>query len=63
MGNTVSSACLNTERGTYVAPTIDGDTDIPHMYKSTDAYQEPHTQNTAGAWGYIFQIMFQVIVS
>ncbi|KAJ1399491.1 hypothetical protein SESBI_30254 [Sesbania bispinosa] len=58
-GNTVNRACLDADRGTYVAPILDGTADIPNLYKSPDAYQEPETQNTAGACGYILQIMFQ----
>lgn len=58
---TVNRADLDTEEGTYVAPTLDGTPELPNLYKNSNANQEPFTRNTAGVWGYIFQITFQVI--
>ncbi|XP_061372735.1 uncharacterized protein LOC133315178 [Gastrolobium bilobum] len=57
--NTVNRAYLDAEQGTYVAPTLDGTAVIPSLYKTSDAYREPQTQNYAGVWGYVFQIIFQ----
>ncbi|KAG5059256.1 hypothetical protein AAZX31_01G028100 [Glycine max] len=56
---TVNRADLDTEEGTYVAPTLDGTPELPNLYKNSNANQEPFTRNTAGVWGYIFQITFQ----
>lgn len=56
----VNHAYLDAEQGAYVAPALDGTVDMANLYKSSGAYQEPHIRNTAGAGGYIFQIIFQV---
>ncbi|KAK7367844.1 hypothetical protein VNO80_09863 [Phaseolus coccineus] len=58
-GNTVNRADLDTEQGTYVAPTLDDTPELPNLYKNSNTYQEPHTRNIASVWGYIFQIIFQ----
>ncbi|KAL2347399.1 hypothetical protein Fmac_001399 [Flemingia macrophylla] len=50
---------LETEDGSYVAPSLDETAELPSLYKNASAYQEPHTKNTAGVWSYIFQIIFQ----
>ncbi|XP_020216045.1 uncharacterized protein LOC109799822 [Cajanus cajan] len=50
---------LEAEEGSYVAPSLDGTAELPTLYKNSSAYQEPHSRNTAGVWGYIFQIIFQ----
>lgn len=46
-----------------MAPTLDdGTPELSNLYKNSNAsYQEPYTRKTAGVWGYIFQIIFQVI--
>ncbi|XP_015894757.1 uncharacterized protein LOC107428700 [Ziziphus jujuba] len=51
---------LDTERGTYVAPTFEGSTDTSNMRKNLDAYEEHQNQETAGVWGYALQIIFQM---
>ncbi|RDX73218.1 hypothetical protein CR513_47208 [Mucuna pruriens] len=58
-GSTVNHAYLDTEQGSYVAPTLDGTEELPNLYKNPSADQEPHTRNTAGVWGYVFQMIFQ----
>ncbi|CAJ1931434.1 unnamed protein product [Sphenostylis stenocarpa] len=58
-GSTVNHAHLDAEEGTYVAPTLDDNPELPSLYKNSNTSQEPQTRNTAGAWGYIFQIIFQ----
>ncbi|KAL5100569.1 hypothetical protein RYX36_004896 [Vicia faba] len=50
---------LDAERGSYVAPTLDGIADVPILSKSSYASRETINQNTAGVWGYIIQIIFQ----
>nr|AFK35713.1 unknown [Medicago truncatula] len=50
---------LDRERGTYVAPTLDGISDIPVLSKSSYSNRESLNRNTAGVWGYIIQILFQ----
>jgi len=42
-----------------LAPTLERVLDIPQLTKSP--YQEFHTREIAGVWGYIFQIIYQVI--
>ncbi|KAF1861368.1 hypothetical protein Lal_00025655 [Lupinus albus] len=58
-GNSDNHSSLDSEQGMYVAPTLDGTTDVSNLYKSSGAYQEPQTQDAANIWGYIFQILFQ----
>nr|AMK47983.1 hypothetical protein [Lupinus angustifolius] len=57
--NLIDHASLDSEQGTYVAPTLDATADVSNLYKSTGAYQEHHTRDAADVWGYIFQIIFQ----
>ncbi|KAJ9549560.1 hypothetical protein OSB04_022103 [Centaurea solstitialis] len=45
----INRAILDTERGTYVAPS--------------EGESETHVRETAGMWGYFFQIVFQNSVS
>jgi hypothetical protein len=61
-GNAVDHASLDTEQGTYIAPTLGENTDMSNLYKSSDTHEEPHAYHSAGVWGYIFQIIFQVII-
>lgn len=44
-----------------MAPTLDGISDIPVLSKSSYSNRESLNRNTAGVWGYIIQILFQVI--
>lgn len=60
-GNTVNQEQLDTEQGTYVAPTLDGTPELPNLYKNSNTNREPHARHIARVWGYIFQIIFQVI--
>ncbi|XP_027360866.1 uncharacterized protein LOC113868994 [Abrus precatorius] len=59
-GSLVNHDYLETEQGIYVAPSLDGIVDVPDLYKNSNAYQEPPTPRTAGVWGYIFQMIFQI---
>ncbi|CAL0331519.1 unnamed protein product [Lupinus luteus] len=60
--NSDNHSSLDSEQGMY-APTLDGTTDVSNPYKSSGANQEPQTRDAAAIWGYIFQILFQLIVS
>lgn len=51
---------LDAERGTYVAPSLGDTSESSNLYKNLDAREERDARETAGAWGYIFQIIFQV---
>lgn len=51
---------LDAERGTYVAPTLNGDGNISSISKDLDTHDEPNVRKTAGLWGYAFQIIFQM---
>lgn len=53
-------ASLDAEQGNYMASTLDGTSDMPNQPKSPN--QESQARKTAGVWGYIFQIIFQVIL-
>ncbi|RYR09928.1 hypothetical protein Ahy_B05g078368 isoform D [Arachis hypogaea] len=48
----------DSEQGTYSAPILDGAVER-NLIKNSHTDQEPHTWNPAGAWGYMFQIIFQ----
>ncbi|KAE8023489.1 hypothetical protein FH972_009178 [Carpinus fangiana] len=61
-GNAADHASLDTEQGTYIAPTLGENTDMSNLYKSSDTHEEPHACHSAGVWGYIFQIIFQLII-
>ncbi|KAF2286693.1 hypothetical protein GH714_023655 [Hevea brasiliensis] len=50
---------IDAERGNYTAPSLRETADISDLPKSLDINGEPHGRQTAGAWGYIFQIIFQ----
>lgn len=44
---------------TFMVPSLDGVLDIPELTKNHN--QEFHIRKVAGVWGYIFQIIYQVI--
>ncbi|CAI0385975.1 unnamed protein product [Linum tenue] len=52
---------MDAERGTYVAPTLGGVVDSSNHIKGSAVHREPFPEEkqTASAWGYIFQIIFQ----
>lgn len=58
----VRRACLDAEQGTYAAPRHGGSEDMSGLPKSSVSQRESNDRNIAGAWGYIFQIIFQVII-
>ncbi|CAN1310889.1 hypothetical protein LINPERPRIM_LOCUS28232 [Linum perenne] len=60
-GRADSEEHLDTERGTYTAPTLGEAGDSSNNSKGSAVYQEPRLvrKPTAGAWDYIFQITFQ----
>lgn len=51
---------LDTERGTYTAPTLGDISDTSNRAKRVDTDGQSHIWQTAGTFGYIFQIVFQV---
>lgn len=57
-GRTVNGASLDAV-STFMVPTLDGVLDIPELTKNP--HQEFHVRKIAGVWGYIFQIIYQVI--
>jgi hypothetical protein len=59
-GNAAYHASLDAEQGTYIAPTLGENADMSNLSKSSDNHEEPHASHSAGVWGYIFQIIFQV---
>ncbi|KAF8378268.1 hypothetical protein HHK36_029607 [Tetracentron sinense] len=58
-GDKVDQVGLDAERGTYVAPPLGGNANISKMGKSLDSL-EHHVRKTAGIWGYVFQVIFQM---
>ncbi len=52
---------VDTEQGTYIAPMIGDSADPANLSKSSDTREAPQGRKTAGVWGYVFQIIFQVI--
>ena len=61
--DTVTHSYLDTEQGIYVAPRLGGSENTSNPPKSSHYNQESHAPRTAGLWGYIFQILFQVTFS
>ncbi|XP_018857842.1 uncharacterized protein LOC109019916 isoform X2 [Juglans regia] len=59
-GNAVYQANLDAEQGSYIAPTLGESLDMSIMSKTSYTHEEPHAHHTAGVWGYIFQIIFQM---
>lgn len=51
---------FDVERGTYVAPTLNGNANTLNISKSLDTHDENTAHQTAGFCGYAFQILFQV---
>ena len=50
---------LDEEQGSYTAPSSGETADISVLPKSLDNNGRPRGHHTAGAWGYIFQIIYQ----
>ncbi|OAY34512.1 uncharacterized protein LOC110627894 isoform X2 [Manihot esculenta] len=50
---------IDAEQGNYTAPSLGETEDMSTLPKSLDSNGEPSHCCTAGAWGYIFQIIFQ----
>lgn len=51
---------LDAERGTYVAPSLGDSSEASNLYKNVDTRERNDAHETAGAWVYIFQIIYQV---
>ncbi|XXG65643.1 hypothetical protein AAC387_Pa05g3289 [Persea americana] len=52
-------ATLNSERGTYVAPTLEENASPHRRVKSSVQREEHYVRQIAGIWGYAFQIIYQ----
>ncbi|KAG5520892.1 hypothetical protein RHGRI_033453 [Rhododendron griersonianum] len=63
-GARVDQVALDAERGTYVALSLEENANKPSMSKSLhpglNSHEEYLAQKTAGIWGYIFQIIYQI---
>ncbi|KAE9454624.1 hypothetical protein C3L33_13475, partial [Rhododendron williamsianum] len=63
-GARVDQVALDAERGTYVALSLEENANKPSMSKSLhpglNSHEEYLAQKTAGIWGYIFQIIYQM---
>ncbi|GLT50366.1 hypothetical protein SLA2020_238560 [Shorea laevis] len=61
-GDGADRASLDSERGTYVPPSLRYTVDESHsnLSKRLNTYEEPHSRQKAGPWTYAFQIMYQV---
>ncbi|KAI8527072.1 hypothetical protein RHMOL_Rhmol12G0047600 [Rhododendron molle] len=66
-GARVDQVALDAERGTYVALSLEENANKPSMSKSLhsglNSHEEYLARKTAGIWGYIFQIIYQVAFS
>lgn len=49
----------DAERGTYMAPTIEENSNVHGAVKISGFHEEDNTQEIAGFWGYVFQIIYQ----
>ncbi|XP_077253593.1 uncharacterized protein LOC143892685 isoform X2 [Tasmannia lanceolata] len=58
-GDKVRLMTLDTERGTYVAPMLDGNANECRTTKSSVHQEEHCIRQTAGIWGYVLQIVYQ----
>ncbi|KAL5540082.1 hypothetical protein UlMin_043153 [Ulmus minor] len=59
-GHATDHIGFDTERGTYMPPTLGETSEASHTPKNLDFYNEHHAHQNAGVWSYIFQIVFQV---
>ncbi|PWA71931.1 hypothetical protein CTI12_AA273850 [Artemisia annua] len=55
----INKAVLDPERGTYVAPSVDGLSSHNEPINHSN-HGVTHARKTAGIWGYFFQIVFQM---
>lgn len=59
-GDRVGNVALDAEQGTNVTPTHAENTNMSNIVKCLGSLEEDHVRQTAGIWGYAFQIIFQV---
>lgn len=59
-GDKIANDELDTEQGTSAQA---GSTSITNTGKSSGANEDLYVRQIAGFWGYVFQIIFQVILS
>ncbi|WOH16546.1 hypothetical protein DCAR_0936102 [Daucus carota subsp. sativus] len=52
-------AGVDTERGSYVAPSYEGNADLSNMPINFPSQEEEYDPRSAGFWGYVFQVVFQ----
>lgn len=59
-GDRVENVELDAEQGNYAAPPRADNSNACNAAKSLDPREAHHVRQTAGLWGYVFQIIFQM---
>ncbi|KAK9278425.1 hypothetical protein L1049_027990 [Liquidambar formosana] len=59
-GDRVDNVALDAEQGTNVTPTHVENSNMSNIVKCLGSPEEHHVRQTAGIWGYAFQIIFQM---
>lgn len=62
-GDRVDNVEVDTELGTCDATPRGESSQMSNPSKSSAHHQQGHLRKPAGIWGYVFQIIFQVIYS
>ena len=55
-----NNAYLDAEQGTHVSPSLVESLNSSNLPKNSDGRRETYVRKFAGAFGYIFQIIYQV---
>uniref|UniRef100_A0A5B7AFK8 Uncharacterized protein n=1 Tax=Davidia involucrata TaxID=16924 RepID=A0A5B7AFK8_DAVIN len=59
-GVRIDNESFDAEQGTYAAPTHAENSNASNPEKCLGPNEEPHVRQTAGFWGYVFHIIFQM---